>query len=105
MTTNPDSPWFSLLNEIALALDATSLVLANWYHLALNLGVPRKDSWMFEKRSSESPTNELFQYLEATHPQLTLKKLKESLRCINRMDLLHYLTRQYLEGNVCCSRG
>lgn len=105
MTTDPNSPWPSLLDEIALALDAKSLVLENWYQLALKLGVPRKDSWMFERPSSQSPTNELFQYLEASRPQMTLKKLKESLHCINRMDLLHYLTHHYLEGNVHCSRN
>ena len=100
MTSLPHAPSASLLDEIALALDATSLVLANWYRLAIKLGVPRKDCWNFERRSTQSPTNELFQYLEATSPQMTLKKLRETLQELNRMDLLCYLDEQGLEGNT-----
>jgi len=100
MTSLPHSPSASLLDEIALALDATSLVLANWYHLAIKLGVPRKKCWNFERRSTQSPTNELFQYLEATRPQMPLKELRETLHELERMDLLDYLDQQSLEGNV-----
>ena len=100
MTSKPHSPSASLLDEIALALDATSPVLANWYRLAIKLGVPREDCWNFERRSTQSPTNELFQYLEATRPQMTLKKLKEALNQLKRMDLLYYLDNQSLEGNA-----
>jgi len=100
MTFQPHSPSASLLDEIALALDITSLVLANWFHLAIRLGVPRKDCWNFERPSTQSPTNELFQYLEATRPRMTLKKLKDSLHELNRMDLLYYLDKQSLEGNA-----
>ena len=105
MTSQPHSPSASLLDEIALALDVTSLVLANWYHLAIKLGVPREDCWNFEKRSTQSPTNELFQYLETTRPQMTLKKLKQTLHELKRMDLLYYLDKQSLEGNVQLVRG
>ena len=100
MTSKPHSPSTSLLDEIALALDATSLVLANWYQLAIQLGVPRDDCWNFERRSTQSPTNELFQYLEVTRPQMTLKKLKQTLHELKRMDLLYYLDKQSLEGNA-----
>ena len=100
MRFQPHSPSASLLDEIALALDVTSLVLANWYHLAIKLGVPRKDCWNFERRSTQSPTNELLQYLEATRPMMTLKKLKDSLHELKRMDLLYYLEEQSLEGNA-----
>ena len=100
MTSNPHSPSAGLFDEIALALDATSLVLANWYQLAIQLSVPREDCWNFERRSTQSPTNELFQYLEATRPQMTLEKLKDSLHDLKRMDLLDYLDKQSLEGNV-----
>ena len=105
MTSQPHSPSACLLDEIALALDARSLVLANWYQLAITLAVPRKDCWKFERRSTQSPTNELFQYLEATRPQMTLKKLKETLRLMKRKDLLDFLNNQSLEGNVCFPRG
>ena len=100
MTSNPYSPWACLFDEIALALDATSLVLANWYQLAIQLDVPREDCWNFERRSTQSPINELFQYLEATRPQMTLMKLKEALHELKRMDLVDYLDKQSLEGNV-----
>ena len=97
MSSQPPSG--SLLDEIALALDATSPVLANWYHLAIKLGVPRKDCWNFERHSAQSPTNDLFQYLEATRPLMTLKELKETLHSMERNDLLEYLTSQDLKGN------
>ena len=105
MTSQPHSPSASLLDEIALALDATSPVLANWYQLAIKLGVPRKNCWKFERRSTQSPTNELFQYLEATRPQMTLKELKDILHLMERNNLLDHLTSQGLEGNVNFSRG
>ena len=75
-------------------------MLANWYQLAIKLGVPREDCWNFERRSIQSPTNELFQYLGASRPQMTLKKLKETLEELKRMDLFYYLNKQSLEGNV-----
>ena len=100
MTSQPHSPSAILLDKIALALDATSPVLANWYHLAIKLGVPREDCWNFEKRPTQSPTNEVFRCLEATRPQITVRKLKEALMQLQRMDLLHYLDKQSLEGNI-----
>ena len=105
ITSKPDSISASLLDEIALALDATSPVLGNWYHLAIKLGVPRKDCWNFERHSTQSPTNDLFQYLETTRPQMTIKELRESLHSMERNDLLEYLTSQDLKGNVHFSRG
>ena len=100
MTSKSRSPSASLLDEIAQALDVMSPVLKNWYHLAIQLGVPKEDCWNLERRSTRSPTNGLFQYLEATRPQMTLKKLKEILHELGRRDLLYYLDKQSLEGNV-----
>ena len=94
------SPQASLLDEIALALDGTSQVLSNWYTLAMKLGVPRKTCWKFERRSTENPTNRLFQYLAATCPQMTLTSLKEALGSIERKDLINILQEQNLEGNL-----
>ena len=85
------SPRARLLDEIALALDGTSLVLANWYNLAIELGVPRKACWEFQRRSMENPTNQLFQHLEATRPKMTIKILREALRSLERKDLLKIL--------------
>lgn len=85
------SPTVSLLDEIALALDGTSLVLSNWYTLAIKLGVPRKTCWEFERRSTENPTGRLFQYLAITCPQMTLLSLREALDSMKRNDLIKFL--------------
>ena len=98
--SQPPSPLACLLDEMALALDSRSMVLANWYTLAIILGVPRKDCWKFERRSTKSPTNQLFQYLEASRPQMRLGKLKEVLDLMKRNDLLEVLRNQSLEGDV-----
>ena len=92
------SPRAGLLDEIALALDGTSMVLGNWYHLAMKLGVPREDCWKLETRSIQNATNQLFQYLEATRPQMSLTQLKEALRLIGRNDLLEIIKKLNMEG-------
>ena len=58
------SPKVGLLDKIALALDGTSLVVSNWYTLALNLGVPRKTCWNFETidRKSDRQNVPVFGY-------------------------------------------
>ena len=94
MITSPSdeapSPTVSLLDEIALALDRTSLVLSNWYTLALKLGVSRKTCWTFKRRSTENPTGRLFQHLATTCPQKKLLSLKEALDSIKRNDLVNF---------------
>jgi len=100
--TSPNvvAPRVSLLDDIALALDERSMVLGNWSNLALRLGVPRKTLKQFERRSTQSPTYRLFEYLEVTHPQMTLKILKDVLELMNRKDLLNILRDQKLEGKL-----
>ena len=85
-----------LLDKIALALDSTSPVLANWHHLAMKLGVSRKTCLELGRRSTQTPTSQLFQYFAACRPQMTLKILKEALRLTERKDLLKIL--QNLSG-------
>ena len=101
MITSPSDEAFSLtfdlLDEIALALDRTSLVLSNWYTLALNLGVPRKTCWTFER---ENPTSRLFQHLATTCPQKTLLSLKDALASMKRKDLVNFLHEEELKGEV-----
>jgi len=80
-----------LLDEIALALDSTSTVLANWYHLAKKLGVSRKTCWELGRRSTQNPTSQLFQYFATYRPQMKIKILKEALRLTERNDLLKIL--------------
>ena len=95
-STEVPSPRVGVLDEIALALDVNSKVLANWGKLALALKVPRKIFKQFERRSVQSPTNQLFEYLASTCPQMTLKPLKEALKRMTRNDLLKLLLN--LEG-------
>ena len=85
-----------LLDKIALGLDSTSPVLANWHHLAMKLGVPRKTCLELGRRSTQNPTSQLFQYFAAYRPKMTLKTLKEALRVTERNDLLKIL--QNLSG-------
>ena len=104
MITSPSneapSPTVGLLDEIALALDGTSLALSNWYTLALKLGVPRDICWVFERRLTENPTGRMFQYLAITCPHKTLLSLKEALKSIERKELVEYFNREKLRGRV-----
>ena len=104
MITSPSnevpSPKVGLLDKIALALDGTSLVVSNWYTLALNLGMPRKTCWSFERRSTENPTGRMFQYLVTNCPKKTLLSLREALDSINRKDLIKFLHEEKLRGKV-----
>ena len=92
------SPQGEILDEIALALDGTSLALENWYNLAMKLSVPRNACWKLGARSTESPTNRLFQYLETTRSHMKLTKLKDALQLMTRNDLLEVIQKENLEG-------
>ena len=92
------SPTAGLLDEIALALDVTSLVLSSWSNLAIKLGVPRKTCWEFERRSTDDPTHNLLHYLITTCPEMKLKTLKDALDSINRKDVLNLLQEQNQGG-------
>lgn len=96
----PTSPQKEILDQIALALDGTSLVLGNWYNLAIKFGVSRKECWKIGAASTESPTNLLFQYLEATRPQMKLKKVVDALCLMTRQDLLDFIAKQNFEDEV-----
>ena len=89
-----------LLDAIALALDAKSMVLSNWYTLAVRLGVPRKTCWEFERRSTENPTGRLFQYLATNCPHVTLLSLGKALDSIQRKDLIKLLREENLRGKI-----
>ena len=88
----------SLLDEIALKLDVQSMTLANWSSLALKLGVPRNTFKPFERRSTQSPTNQLFEYLGSTCPHMTVKTVEEALTKMERKDLLAILHEKSPQG-------
>ena len=92
------SPNVRLLDEIALKLDVQSMTLANWSSLAVKLGVPRQTFKLFERRSTQSPTNQLFEYLGSTCPQMTVKTLDEALTKMERKDLLEILHEKSPQG-------
>lgn len=94
------SPNGSLLDEIALKLDVQSMTLANWGSLALKLGVPRKTFKLFERRSTQSPTNQLFEYLGSTCPHMTVKTLEEAMKKMERKDLLAILHEKSPQGKL-----
>ena len=88
------------LNEIALKLDVQSMTLANWSSLAVKLGVPRKTFELFDRRSTQSPTNHLFEYLGSTCPRMTVKTLEEALTKMERKDLLAILHEKSPQGKL-----
>ena len=94
------SPNVSLLDEIALKLDVQSMTLANWSNLALMLRVPRKTFALFERRSTQSPTNQLFEYLGSHCPHMTVKTLEEALKYMERNDLLAILHEKSPQGKL-----
>ena len=94
------SPNVSLLDEIALKLDVQSMTLANWSSLALKLGVPRETVKLFERRSTQSPTNQLFEYVGSTCPHMTVKTLEEALTKMERKDLLAILHEKSPQGKL-----
>ena len=96
---NIQAPSADLLDEIALALDVTSLVLSSWSNLAIKLGVPRKTCWEFERRSTDDPTHNLLRYLVTTCPEIKLKSLKDALDSMKRKDVLKILQEQNQGGN------
>ena len=96
------SPWAGLLDDIALKLDDHSPILGNWSKLASTLGVPREVYNQFERRSVQSPTHNMFQYLAATRPQVTFKELKDAFGRMKRNDLLKILGNQDLGGKCNC---
>ena len=88
-----------LLDDIALALDEQSKCLANWSKLAQKLGVQREMLKQFERRSTQSPTSNLFEHLRATSPQMNLKTLKNALEMMKRNDVLRILQDGKLDGS------
>ena len=76
------------------------MTLANWRSLAVKLGVPSKTFKLFERRSTQSPTNQLFEYLGSTCPHMTVKTLEEAMKKMERKDLLAILHEKSPQGKL-----
>ena len=76
------------------------MTLANWRSLAVKLGVPSKTFKLFERRSTQSPTNQLFEYVGSTCPHMTVKTLEEALTKMERKDLLAILHEKSPQGKL-----
>ena len=87
LTTRP-----SLIEKLALCLDRTMEQIPNWKHLSRELNVNAAVISSLLEYSDFSPTIRLFEYLEATHPELTIQQLKQALSVIERNDVLRLLT-------------
>ena len=84
---NPD-----LIEQLALCLDREMRPIPNWKHLSQELKVDAYVITRLEQYSDFSPTIRLFQYLEVTQPDLTIRTLKQALIDLSRNDLVSLLT-------------
>ena len=83
-----------LIEQLALCLDKEMRLIPNWKHLASELDVNADVIRRLEKPYSDySPTIQLFKFLEATQPDLSIEQLKDALLEIGRNDLFSLLTK------------
>ena len=87
LTSKPE-----FIDQLALYLDRDMRLIRNWRHLASKLGVDAEVIRRLEQYTDFSPTIRLFEFLEATQPDLTIKELKDALLEIRRNDLFCLLT-------------
>ena len=62
-----------------------------WKHLAERFGIAEKTYQSFKCSMSHSPTEVMFEYLQTTDTEITIGKLKEKLRSIERQDVIDVL--------------
>ena len=80
------------VDQLALCLDREMRLIPNWRHMASKLGVDGDIIRQLEQYTDFSPTIRLFEFLEVTKPDLTIKQLKDALLRIRRNDLFSLLT-------------
>ena len=85
------------IEELCLCLDRNTRLIHNWRRLALILDVDLDVIRRLGQYGDFSPTIRLFDFLAASNPDLTIKKLKDTLREIGRNDLVYLLIAK---GNV-----
>ena len=92
---------FGTLDELACTLDSVNR--AGWSNLGRKLGIPMKRFYALTHYSpfvDRKTTNNLFEYLSVTYPQMAVKSLKKALEVMKRSDVLKIIQDQKLEGEV-----
>ena len=75
-------------------------LIPSWKQLARELYVDENVIKKMEQYKNQSPTIQLFEYLEVMKPQLTIQQLKNAMLDIRRNDLFSLLTTK--GNNVTC---
>ena len=91
VTNNP-----RILGDLAVCLDTEYQYgrVPCWRDLAELLAIPPEAYEDCGAFSVTSPTEDLFVFLSATKPHLTIEEIKEALKEIDRLDVAHFLDRR-----------
>lgn len=91
VTNNP-----RILGDLAVCLDTEYQYgrVPCWRDLAELLAIPPATYEDCGAFSVTSPTEDLFVFLSATKPHLTIEEIKEALKEIGRLDVAHLLDRR-----------
>ncbi|XP_068727992.1 uncharacterized protein [Montipora capricornis] len=97
VTSNP-----LILGDLAHCLDTEYQygMVPCWRDLAELLAIPREVYRDCGTLSITSPTEDLFVFLSATKPQLTIAEIKEALTEIDRLDVAQLLERRITGGVI-----
>ena len=80
-------------------------LIPNWRQLATNLDVDVNVIKRLGQYSDYSPTIRLFEFLEVTQPDLTIKQLKDALLEIRRNDLFSLLSTKGMLSRASSTRA
>lgn len=94
-----------LIEQLALCLDREMRFIPNWRQLATNLDVDVNVIKRLGQYSDYSPTIRLFEFLEVTQPDLTIKQLKDALLEIRRNDLFSLLSTKGMLSRASSTRA
>ncbi|XP_067043167.1 uncharacterized protein [Acropora muricata] len=100
-----------LLEELSRCLDKEYKYGRNqcWKHVAEYFGIDEEKYQSFGCSKIHSPTEEMFDYLDATDTKLTIGKLKEKLLSVERQDVIDVLVEyektdcSVKDGTLVCS--
>ena len=91
-----------LLDEISDRLNKEMRAIKNWRNLAFRLNIPYEVYAAFDssKSTAKSATKLLFDWLAIGKPLLTVERLLEGLKTIQRFDVVELVTME-LEHGKC----